>query len=458
MLSVKSLGAADSGIARYYEHLGADDYYTEGGEPPGQWHGRLSDALGLDADVRTGQLRRLFEGYDPETGNALASNSGECHKAGWDCTFSAPKSVSVAWGLAETELQKQIADAHDAAVRAGLDYLEKNAFSSRDRDGGSPLQGIIAATFQHSTSRELDPQLHTHCAIANLGLRADGTVCALDFDSRWKIAAGAVYRAELAKRMQEVGFQVERDAKSFKLSVVPEPLCRLFSKRRQQIENYLEEHGYDSAKAANLAALATRKTKESPNRGILRTSWLREAEGAGYSLENIEAMLTPGQTIECGQPKLDIPSIISGLTQQESTFTRQQLEAAIAVECQGRFGAADIQGIVERALEQGLVSQELGGLVRLECQAGSERSRRKLFIYTTREMLALEQEAIVTAVDRKGDHRHVVTADTKLLAGLSDEQAQAVRHVTKESVGVACVRGLAGTGKSFMLSRAREAW
>ena len=73
-------------------------------------------------------------------------------------------------------------------------------------------------------------------------------------------------------------------------------------------------------------------------------------------------------------------------------------------------------------------------------------------------MLALEQEAIVSAVDRKGDRRHVVTADTKLLAGLSEEQAQAVRHITQESGGVACVRGLAGTGKSHMLGRARQAW
>ena len=228
MLSVKSLGAADSGIASYYEHLGADDYYADGGEPPGEWHGRLSGALGLSGNVRPGQLQRLFEGYDPETGEALASNSGERHKVGWDCTFSAPKSVSVAWGLADTDLQEQIADAHDAAVRAGLDYLEKNAFSSRDRDGGSPLQGIIAATFQHSTSREQDPQLHTHCAIANLGLRSDGSVCAVDFDSRWKMAAGAVYRAELAQRMQQLGYGIERDAKSFKLSEIPDGFAGCF--------------------------------------------------------------------------------------------------------------------------------------------------------------------------------------------------------------------------------------
>jgi Ti-type conjugative transfer relaxase TraA len=457
VLSVKSLGAADSGIASYYEHLGADDYYTECGEPPGEWHGRLSGALGLDGNVRPGQLKRLFEGYDPETGEALASNSGQGHKAGWDCTFSAPKSVSVVWGLADEDLQQKIADAHDAAVRAGLDYLECTAFSSRDRDSSSPLQGIIAATFQHRASRELDPQLHTHCAIANLGLRTDGTICALDFDSRWKMAAGAVYRAELARGMQELGFQVERDAKSFKLSEIPDGLCRQFSKRRQQIQTHLEENGYSSAKAANVAALATRKSKESPNRGILKAQWQREAEEAGYSLETIKQMLSPQAPVKPAQ-KLDIPSIISVLTQQESTFTRQQLEAAIAVECQGRFGASEISAIVERAVQQGMASQELDGLIELKSPAGSAKSRRTISIYTTREMLALEQDAIAAAVDRKVDRRQVVLLDKKLLSGLSDEQVQAVRHITQESGGVACVRGLAGTGKSFMLGRAREAW
>ena len=458
MLSVKSLGAADSGIASYYEHLGADDYYADGGEPPGEWHGRLSGALGLSENVRPGQLQRLFEGYDPESGEALASNSGMQHKAGWDCTFSAPKSVSVLWGLAEPELQKQIADAHDAAVRAGLDYLENKAFSSRDRDGCQPLQGIIAARFQHSTSREQDPQLHTHCAIANLGLREDGSICAVDFDSRWKMAAGAVYRAELAQRMQQMGFGIERDAKSFKLSEIPDGLCRQFSKRRKQIESYLDEHGYDSAKAANVAALATRKSKESPDRGVLKSLWLREAEEAGYSPEALNAMLTPGQSIAHEHPKLDIPFLISGLTQQESTFTRQQLEAVIAVEAQGIRGASEISGIVERAIQQGLASQELDGLVQLESPEGKQKSRRKFEVFTTREMLQLEQEAIASAVDRRGDRRHVVSPDSKLFEGLSGEQAQAVQHITYESGAIACVRGLAGTGKSHMLGKARRAW
>ena len=102
-------------------------------------------------------------------------------------------------------------------------------------------------------------------------------------------------------------------------------------------------------------------------------------------------MLTPRQPIDREQPKLDIPSIISGLTQQESTFTRQQLEAAIAVEAQGIHGASDIEGIVERAFEQGLASQELEGLIRLESPGEKKNFRRKIEVFTTREMLQLEQ-------------------------------------------------------------------
>lgn len=459
MLSTKSLGTADSGIASYYEHLSADDYYQAGSEPPGQWHGALSSALGLNGDVRPGQLKMLFEGYDPETGRQLASNAGEKHKAGWDLTFSAPKSVSVAWAFSDVEMQEQIAAAHDAAVRAGLNYLERNAFASRDREGEKSLQGIIAATYQHSTSREQDPQLHSHCAVANIGLRTDGTPCAIDFDSRWKMAAGAVYRAELAARLRDLGLDIERDAKSFCLTAIPEKLCKVFSKRRDQIVEHLQRTGFTSAKSADIAALATRRAKEIAERDILRSNWLREAGEAGYSLKDIQALLEPvPQQRTPTSPSLDIPAMISALTQNEATFTRQQLEAAIAVECQGFASAMEIPLLIQRAIDEGISSIEPHGLIQLEESGHAYDSRRRSVIYTTREMLQMEQEAITGAVNRKHERHHTAPLPEHLLEGLSSEQAQAVRHVVMNSGGVASVRGLAGTGKSFMLSRAREAW
>jgi conjugative relaxase-like TrwC/TraI family protein len=461
MLSTKSLGTADSGIASYYEHLSQDDYYQAGSEPPGQWHGALSGALGLHGDVRPGQLRRLFEGYDPVSGRALASNAGENHKAGWDLTFSAPKSVSLAWAFSDLEMQREIAAAHDSAVRAGLDYLQRNAFSSRDRDGTQPLQGIIAACYQHSTSREQDPQLHTHAAVANVGLRTDGTPCAIDFDSRWKLAVGAVYRTELAHQLQKLDLDIERDGKSFRLASIPEPLCKTFSKRRSQIEEHLQKTGFTSAKAADIAALATRRAKENAERDILRSNWLREANEAGYSLSDIQAFLEPGQQRLAPGPatnKLDIPAIITGLTANEATFSRQQLEAAIAVEAQGFASALEIPILVQRILDEGISSNEPHGLIQLE-EAGHEHdSRRRTITFTTREMLAMELSAIAGAVARKQERQHAAPVPKHLLEGLSTEQATAVRHITMDSGAVKSVRGLAGTGKSFMLSRAREAW
>lgn len=462
MLSTKSLGTADSGIASYYEQLSQDDYYQAGSEPPGQWHGALSGSLGLVGNVSPGHLRQLFEGYDPTTGRALASNAGEKHKAGWDLTFSSPKSVSLAWAFSNLEMQQHIADAHNSAVRAGLDYLQVNAFSSRDRDCAQALQGIIAACYQHSTSREQDPQLHTHCAVANIGLRTDGTPCALDFDSRWKLAAGAVYRAELAHRLQVLGFDIERDGKSFRLTAIPDSLCKTFSKRRTQIVEHLQRTGFMSAKAADIAALTTRRAKENVSHDILRDAWMREANEAGYSPEMLEGMLpnvTARKVAPSTRSRLNIQEIIGNLTASEATFSRQQLEAAIATESQGHASAIEIPLIVQRAIESAMASQEPFGLVQLQERGQMMNSRRYNIVFTSREMLEMERAAIAGAVDRKHERRWDTFVNAAhLLHELSDEQARAVIHITQESGGVQCVRGLAGTGKSFMLSRARVAW
>jgi conjugative relaxase-like TrwC/TraI family protein len=462
MLSTKSLGTASSGIASYYEHLSADDYYQSGTEPPGKWQGRLAGVLGLGGEVQSGQLRQLFEGLDPLSGRALATNAGEQHKAGWDATFSAPKSVSIAWAFAEEAMQAEIAQAHDEAVKASLAYLEANAFKSRDRDGGRPLQGVIAAVFQHSTSREQDPQLHSHCAIANIGIRSDGTICAVDFDSRWKMAAGAIYRAELALRMRQLGFDVERDGKSFRLAAVPEALCKVFSKRREQITQALERTGFTSAKAHDIAALSTRRNKELAEREILRRQWQQEAEESGYPPETVQALFVPkvqeAYSPYGTAPAVDGPAIISELTRGEAVFTRAQFEAAIATAAQGQAGAGEIPNLIAAAIETGLASEADTGLVQLESMPEQYDSRRQITRFTTREMLRLEQEAVAGAVQRQGERRHAVSVAEALLKGLSEEQARAVRHVVIDSGGVKCVRGLAGTGKSFMLSRARQAW
>ena len=294
MLSIKPLGAADSELAAYYEDLARDDYYQNVGEPPGIWQGQLCSALALIGSVKRGQLKAMFEGLHPITGEPLARNAGQGHKAGWDLTFSAPKSVSLIWALADDQLSQQLSLAHDGAVSRALAYLELRAFRSRDRTDPNAGRGaLVAAVFQHSTSRALDPQLHSHVVVGNLGRRLDGSWCALDFDTRWKMAAGALYRSELAHRLQGLGYGIERDGNCFRVAGFTQAETDAFSKRRTQILAALEQSGHSSAKASSVAALSTRVAKTEVDRNVLRPWWRSQAHAIGLDATALSALRKP---------------------------------------------------------------------------------------------------------------------------------------------------------------------
>ncbi len=165
MLSVNSTAAADAeALASYYGNLAREDYYTAGGEPPGQWLGAGAKHFGLNGEVREGELVAVMRGFHPRDKTSLIANAGEEHKPGWDCTFSAPKSVSVIWAVSDRDTQIAIQRVHAGAVKAAVDYLERDAISARRGKGGVEQErtsGIVAAAYEHSTNRNADPQLHT---------------------------------------------------------------------------------------------------------------------------------------------------------------------------------------------------------------------------------------------------------------------------------------------------------
>lgn len=468
MLSIKSLGTAGSGVEEYYEHLAQDDYYENGGEPPGQWHGKLASELYLFGNVQPGQLGQMFRGFHPLTGETLSANAGDQHKVGWDLTFSAPKSISIAWAFSEDDARRDIENAHNAAVAAALSYLEKRAFSSRDRDQyGKSVKSIMAATYQHGTSRELDPQLHTHVPVANIGMRADGTFCALDFDTRYKMAGGAIYRAELAAQLIRLGYSIERDDKSFKIAGVDQSICDAFSKRRSQIVEKLQQTGYTSAKAASFAALSTRTVKQLTDRKSLFKAWQDEAKVLSLDVSNI----SNGQLLNLAEPSLarlhkshhgiDVDAILKDITTQASTFTSIQLEAAIATEAQGVFDSQQIDTFVKETIAAKVQEQGPYALVCLKGPADLKNSRRlETQRFTTREMLEIERQTIQNAMARQADVSHVVSCEKALIKypTLSDEQVIALRYVTENPGAVNAVRGLAGTGKSYLLRAAKESW
>ena len=140
-----SIGAMRGGQQGYYLDLAREDYYLNGGEPPGLWHGRGAADLGLTGNVERDALTRLFEGFHPTDDRSLIQQQRyekRENRPGWDLTFSAPKSVSVLWSQADAGTRRLIQDAHFAAVRAGLDYLEAEvAITRRGHAGADGVPG-----------------------------------------------------------------------------------------------------------------------------------------------------------------------------------------------------------------------------------------------------------------------------------------------------------------------------
>ncbi|MCA8905802.1 MAG: relaxase domain-containing protein [Hyphomonas sp.] len=282
----KSVGAA----VAYFKHMAQDEYYTGKGEAEadGEWDGRGAERLALEGPVSKADFEAALNGLDPRTGTRL-TQIGRSHAPGWDMTFSAPKSVSVTWALSSPAERVRIEAAHRAAVRAATTHLEEHhAFTRRGKGGAirEPVAGLTIARFHHHTSRDLDPQLHTHAFVFNLAPRRDGSWGSLVSRDLYKAQkeAGAVYREHLANQLERDGHAVERRSTSFLLKAIPREIERAFSKRRQAIEQAAETHGYRTPKGMEMAALRTRQAKRPREREALFQAWQAEAKSLGFDL------------------------------------------------------------------------------------------------------------------------------------------------------------------------------
>jgi len=217
--------------------------------------------LSLNGPVVRSEFEAALNGIDPKTGERLTSLGGrqKSHSAGWDMTFSAPKSVSVLWALSDPDKRAGIERAQRSAVAVATKHLEQTAAFARRGKGGAIREataGLLMARFDHHTSRDLDPQLHTHVFVFNFAPCKDETWGAIVSRELYKAQkqAGAIYREALATELERHGYALERSANSFRVIAIPRSVERAFSKRRQAIEAAAEAHGYRTPKGMEMAA------------------------------------------------------------------------------------------------------------------------------------------------------------------------------------------------------------
>lgn len=465
MLSIKWIQHVD-----YYLDQARPDYYFQGGEPEGVWWGRGAEDLRLKGTVHRRQLTHLFSGFSPDGRQPLIQNAGaKNHQAAWDLTFSAPKSVSVFWSQADDKTRHRLQQLHFEAVQEALEYLQEVAALTRRGKGGirKELAHLVVAMFEHGSSRELDPHLHTHCVVLNVATRDDrtsGTILSEPF-YRHKLTAGALYRAAFdAKLRSELGLCTERDGKFFKLVGVPVGLCHEQSKRRKQVTRLLNSRGTHTAKAAAVATLATRQVKEiPPSRQELLSAWQKVNRRHGFTTSSAKYLLgrSPSSQI-VPDVSTTTSDAVNDLLGKQAHFSEQELIRATAIHAQGRgIPVSDILRAVQSLLADDRQIVRLGDL-------NGERR------YTTPAMISLEKAMLESIEQRKEDGRFVIASDhvkvlldlrLPLQATLSDddfarnhEQRLAVEHLVLKPGLFQVVEGKAGTGKTFMLGVCREAW
>jgi conjugative relaxase-like TrwC/TraI family protein len=460
MLTIRAM----SGGAGYaHRHLEHSDYYDEHRRVQGVWHGQGAELLGLRGEVTRRQFEAVREGLHPETGEFLrprhsADRIGEDgagqskRRSLYDLTFSAPKSVSIQALVGGDE---RLVAAHDKAVREALTEAESHA-ATRVRVNGAnedrTTANWIVATYRHDTSRELDPQLHTHAVAANLTY--DGV------EGRWKAlqASGLyerraylteVYRNALAREVRGLGYEIEprRDSKGkdhgFEIRGVSNELLEKYSVRSEQrdaaVERFTLEHGRKptdnevavlvrESRADKLAEIATEKVREQQQ--------ARLAPNERHTLQHLPAdsqEQTPRILQEPSGAAESLQYAKEHLFERNSVVRDHELMAEALRHGRGQIDPGQLRGALE-------VEQAQGGLIRAANNLA------------TRESLEREQR-MIAVVDRGIGRFERLGGERKFHPSerLREEQRRTLHYVLDSRDFAINLRGAAGTGKTATL-------
>ncbi len=430
---------------RYYATA---DYYGQGQELVGTWGGRAADMLGLAGTVGRDAFDRLCDNLHPLTGEQLTARTRSDRTAGYDFTFSVPKSVSLAFAVnGDADLLAAFRGAvADTMREAEADMACRVRKGGRDED--RTTGNLVWAEFVHTTSRPVngvpDPQLHAHVFVPNATYdAAEGQWKAGQFRGLKRDAPyfQAAFRTRLAGRLQDLGYGVVRKRDDFELAGVPAGVLPRFARRTAQVEAAAAEKGItDPDRKAELGA----ETRERKGAAIpwaeLRAKWAaRLSADERDALARVSARAVPHP-----RPARDDRGAVDHALGH--CFAREAVvpERTLLTEALKRgLGTATVEGVRAELAARPLVRAEHGGRA----------------VATTADMVAAERRLIAFARQGRGKCRPLAAPDRPLVRDwLNPGQQAAVRHVLGSRDRVTLVRGAAGTGKTKLEEELRDAW
>ena len=482
MLSIVKISASGNKTkagAGYLHYLGEptnrqrtefDDYargeYGATGPPP-FWACQGAAMLGLDDIAQAEQVERLAHGLHPTTGAPLVRGAGSAHVKGLDMTFSAPKDFSAIFAGGDSATQDILIGCLQESAKTALAYAESAAVT-RHGHGGRIKQiaeAAIASCYTHFASRALDPQLHIHAFLFNVGKRQGSDEwSALEHRPQFehKMATGILFRVELAHRLRALGFGIVRDGPYFKLRGISEPQREALSTRSREITEYLKEAGIgDGASAAmrEIAAMNTRAAKAEPCLADLKGRFRQQAAEIGIHPASIAAM-REAEHEPLAPFAIDHAELLVDLMASQSCSTPQEALAAICEKAMGHWNAAECLAELDRFMKHEQVIQL--GLTELLTPVFTSRATKDL----EADISSRVQSGKDSPRHRIG--RHAIDAkfndlEMQLQAKLGVEvslcqQREAAIHIACDTGVHAFVEGWAGTGKTTMLQAVGSAY
>lgn len=448
-----TVSTSSAGAKKYFrEGLAREDYYSKNQVIQGRWFGLGAERLKLSDVIEQKDFYRLCDNLDPNTGDSMTGRTKSERRVGFDCTFNAPKSVSLLYELAKDE---RILVAFREAVASTMKDMEKEArvrVTNGDAFETVTSGNLLWGEFIHTTARPVDgipdPHLHSHCFVFNHSWDEERQQWkAVDFGNIKRDAPyfEAVFHARLARGLYELGYDIERHKRGWDIAGIGKTMRDKFSLRTQEVESYAHEKNILDDRLKDKIGALTREGKsqegEHEKEDLRRLWWGRLEEGERDGLQKLVTSLSPRKRQE------------TEIKERE----QKALDYALAHELQNKSVVLE-RSLLRTALKYGTEGVTVEGLLqalkaRKDVIRADHGDRYKI---TTRAVLEQEEEMITLERMGRGTRRALnpdFVLNPALPDGnhLNDQQIAATQFALRSPDNVIAIEGAAGVGKTTLM-------